>query len=254
MAQTVKMGVDELQANEKDADGKDWDWDIMKDNKKAPDMYWRVEIVTDYKSETIYTAKSSEDTYFNKWLYEYTPTFTISKGDYITITVLDKDWMKEPDILGTWSAPIDMIVKRATQGTEIEFGNVKRMILSPPNMVLEVIITSIKVDTTQKDWDFDGGFFDGASAPDLLCKITKSDGGVLYQSEVADNTYDLKLFNARFMADVSSKETLIIELFDKDWVQDDSMAQFTLPLSDLINQKKARILQKNGISITLEVQ
>ncbi len=254
IAQTVKMGVDELQATEKDGDGKDWDWDITSISKKAPDMYWRVELVTDYKKEVIYTSKSSEDTYFNKWLYEYTPVFTISKGDYITITVLDKDWMKEPDIMGTWSAPMDKIVERATKGTEISFANVKRMILNPPNMVLEAVISHVKVDTSQKDWDIDVGVFEGAFAPDLQCKVTEGDGNVLYQSEVADNTYELKLFNARFMVDVGSKETLTIEVIDKDWVQDDVMVSFSLPLNELVQQKKPRILQKNGVELTLEVQ
>ena len=257
-AHRIKVGVSEAEAARQTPNGMDWDLDIdftSNVSKAAPDLQWKAVLATAYMRDEVFTSSTADNTFFNRWHYEYSPPIMLTSGDKLTFEVEDADWLKNPDLLGRFTLSMDSLLYYAGNQVELSSGSVRRLVLSMPKTFINLSLKELAATDSLKAWDIKSTFFD-VEAPDLYCIVKDGTGKEVLHTQVVENTYQTRLPQMVIEMEVALEETLTIEIFDKDLFFDDSVAVIQVPLVQLLkdsaNDGWLRLPDGSGVRLNLE--
>ncbi len=243
----LRISVDEIEAMSTDKRGQKWDmFDLQQEGTEPPDMQWMVSLQTKYKTDRIYTSEYASNTHFNKWHHTYSPLFQVCTNDPLTITVVDTDYLKNPDQIGSWRGTVSTIRQLALKNAEISFGRVKRLRFNLPHSSLQIKFGKLKLERHQS-WDFHSLFYD-IESPDIFIQVKNNLGEVLLKSEVKDNTFVAEWENMLIQFVPKTNDRLFVEVYDADLVQDDLIGILEVPIATLFEKIGDRyFLNKEGV-------
>ena len=243
LKQSVKLSVHEVEATHVSPEGKPWDG--TKQKREDPDLQWAVIMDTGYKQDRIFTSKFARNTLFNRWNQVYSPTFSISPNDQITIAVEDLDPFSSPDLIGAWTGTVDSLAHYAARRTELSFDGLNRLIFNPPRAAFQLQVLEVEADK-QQSWDVNT-FVTNNHAPDLYYILKASDGKVIATSKPVENSYYIHLAKTYYQLTSVIDGELTLDLYDDDWGEDDFIGSIPIKVADLWKQEGVLIFKKNGV-------
>lgn len=251
---SLKVSIDEVEATKLDRQGQKWDMlDFQNDGTEAPDMQWTVSMKTAYKTENIFISATSENTYFNKWHHTYTPRFNVSEGDGITFQVMDADYIKAPDFMGTWTGSFKEILDASLTRKELGFDRVKRMLFNVPRSDINFRVREVRVDTSKR-WDVYSIMYD-VEAPDLYIHLIDGANQKVAVSSVVENNYVARWENVRVQLEPKPESSVMVKVMDDDVVDDDVVGVVEIPLHVLLyGSQKEYVFKGEGVEVVVEVE
>lgn len=102
------------------------DVSLFRPRKRRPDLTWRLQF-RDGQEGVIHSSKVRDDTYDARWT-QYTSEFPFSRGDRLTLTVLDEDVMSH-DQLGSIKLTLDQLLEHGKSSTPLKVGTSSKVTL-----------------------------------------------------------------------------------------------------------------------------
>lgn len=251
---SMKVGIDEIEAMKLDKNGQKWDvLDFQNDGTEAPDIQWSVSLQTTYKNDPIFTSAASENTYFNKWHHAYSPRFIVSESDKVTFEVVDVDYIKSPDVMGSWAGTFQEMLGAALDRKELGFGKVKRMLLNVPRSDLKFRVAEVRVDTSKR-WDVYSVMYD-VEAPDLYVTLTDDANLQLAKSKIVENSYQASWEDVRVQLEPKLGASVLVKVMDDDLIDDDLVGVVEVPLSILLNgNQQEYVFRGEGVEVVVRME